>query len=1517
MVDLGQDTTFLTGQSIKGYTLHELVGTGNFGAVYRASQTSVGREVAVKVILPKYANDATFIRKFESEARLVARLEHPHIVPLHDYWRDPNGAYLVMRYLSAGSLRRLLSQQNALTIETIERFVSQLCEALNIAHRNQVIHRDIKPDNILVDDDASNAFLTDFGIAKHLSGSTEYAEEDGLTGTPAYASPEQIRSQKLLPASDIYSLAFTIYEMIVGHSPFYDKNIAQIIYAHLEYPIPPHDAIPQPVFDVLKVATAKVAENRYQDAISFAQAFATALASNVISVTPEPIVEINPYKGLRAFEEADSSDFFGRENLVDDLLQKLDEDHRRSNFLALVGPSGSGKSSVVKAGLIPSLREGALPNSQDWFILDMTPSDKPIESLATVLLSIAINPPDNIERTLREKSDGLVQAIRTILTPQQKIFLYIDQFEEVFTNLHDHKTQEHFLALLQTAVEELNEQFILVITLRADFYDRPLLVEGFADLIRTRTAVIVPLNSDELRATIVEPAARVGLNIDQDLLATIVADVQNEPGALPLLQYALTEIFEQRDGNTFTLAAYQAIGGVTGALARRAEEIFLEQDAAEQQVIQQIFMRLVALGEGTEDTRRRATWHELISVAPQVAIVQHVLDTFGKYRLLSFDSDPQSREPTVEVAHEALIRQWGRLRDWLNESRQDIRNQRLLASAAQEWLDSHHDSSFLLRGARLVQFEEWQKDLHLALTQSELEYLMASIAERTKQEEAEQIRQENEQRLEQRAQSRTRNLLVVMSVATLLSIALSAFAFNQQAVARAAEQQAQARANQLLSLNLADQAQQAFDNGDRDTAVALVLNATDINREDPAVERALAFIAYASGTRLLFDNHDGAIFNVIVSPDGQRVLSTSGRLFPTDALNDASVRYWDLNTGEEIWRYSDFNDSVYSVAFSPNGTYAFIGSEDNSLRRINLETQEVDRFYEGHTEAVFSLAVSPNGQYLASASGDVFASVLRIGFQSVDNSVRIWDIETGEQLRIFEGHEAVVLGVWFHPLDENLIFSASGDGTVRIWNIETGEEVQQFDSDGWVSAADISPDGRYVVAATGAPTDTIVRTGAPTIIMWDTETGQEVGRFDGHTEAIISVQFSPDGTRLISSSQDKTVRLWDVDTQEQIEAFSEHTGFVTYTRFVGDGSQAISSSQDGTIRLWDLERGELVQEQDIANSIQDIDVDIESEYAAFILEDGIVQVLDTINNELILDYTPQVDDTIEQVQLNADASQLALGTSTGTIIVLDLPSAEEIMRVAGHNDPIRDLAFSPDGQTIASSSGKPLDIESEDTSIRLWNIETGEEILYIDTPNAPIWSLAFNAEGTQLLSGSGDTVRTTAENIASIWDVTTGEEIQRFVGHNLAVFDANFSPDGTMVVTASADNTIVIWDVETGTEIRRLLGHRDVVYRAIFTPDNRTILSSSDDMSIIQWDVQTGTEIRRFNEPQSPVLIVELGQDGRTALSATTEGTLMWWRIDLTIDDIIEWTQANRYIPTLPCNTLLAESGAICEELEQ
>lgn len=1469
------------GRVIKSYELEGLIGMGGFGAVYRARQAIVEREVAIKIIWPAFANHPNFIRHFEAEAQVVAGLEHPYIVPLYDYWRDPEGAYIVMRWLRGGHLRQLMDEQGALPVGRVNHLLENISAALALAHRYGVVHRDLKPENILLDEDG-NAYLADFGIAQILSKSANKQDELSGMGSPAYAAPEQLAGSLTSSQSDIYSLGILLFEMLTGQHPFpelADYSLTQMLQARLTTPLPLISTLrpdlPMRLDEVLQRATAFDPKSRYPDALSlthdFQQVTGQGLRLSPSTVTPSRPRELipNPYKGLRAFQETDAANFFGREALTQRLLKRFSEQSAYSRFLAVVGPSGSGKSSAVRAGLIPELRRGALAGSATWFYDQFAPGTQPFNALETVLMSLAAQPPQDLPQRLRATPQGFASVLNDCLPDaNSELCLFIDQFEEVFTQA-DPAELEIFLLSLYHAVANKHSRLRLIVAIRADFYDRPLLQPFISDLVRDRTEVIVPLSPSELERAIVEPARRVNVSFEAGLVTAIINEVKEQLGALPLLQYALSELFELRDGAHITPLAYKELGGVRGALARRADAIYQQAPAVEREAMRQLFLRLITLGEGTEDTRRRALLSEVSAIqdderlSPQV--MRQVVEDLGKARLLTFDRDPITRSPTVEVAHEAIIREWTRLRNWLDDSRNDVRQQRTLANLAHEWEKARRDASYLLVGGRLQEFERWTSETQLLLTREEQDYLNASVQGRLQAEAIERQQEARELRLKRLSLLRLRLLVAVLALAFVGALSLTGFAFSERsraesAALRAEESALRANQNAAISRSVAFEAsaRNALAEGDGDLALALALRSVQDMQgmsAPPQSLASLALVAQARGTRSILTGHEAWVTSVDISPDQRWIASGS---------NDATVRLWSVETGDPYRLLQGHNGDINTLEFSPDGSALVTAASDFSVIVWDVATGQARLRLNEHQAPVRSARFAAQAQQVISIAGaSVFvwsaetgelvrqmagtgASLtslavapdgVRVALGARDGRLMLWDSALAEPIAELTGHRAAI-GDLIFSADGQSLLSAADDGVLILWDVATAREVRRFASSTTeLRGLAFLTDGLIVAGGVDG-----------TLHLWDSTTGTQVERLRGHSDAILSLALSPDGQFAVTGAKDQHLRLWNIGNAGELRRYTGHSNRLAALAVSANGETFYSASADGTLRHWQMNQAQALK---------------------------------------VFTYP----EALSALALSSDEQSLLVGGRAGRLWWVEAQTGTILADLAddGHQATLAQVRF-------LQQAGQALSLDSDGVLLK-WDLTTGQVLQRWQTSQATTYDFVLSPDERSLALAD-------ARGEIQVLDLATGAELRRLSGHSAAIYRLSMSDDGRRLASVGRDGIIFVWDWQTGQEISRLVATDiSVLWSVDFSPYSGTddayqLAVGASDGRVTVWDVQERSIAQRFRLPNLPIFALQYAPDGRSLITGDTQNLVAWRTFS---DDLLAWTLTNRYQRPLTC----------------
>jgi class 3 adenylate cyclase/WD40 repeat protein len=864
-------------------------------------------------------------------------------------------------------------------------------------------------------------------------------------------------------------------------------------------------------------------------------AFRRALGPAAVAVADGAGVR-NPYKGLRAFEEADAADFFGREALTEHLVERL----ATTRFLAVVGPSGSGKSSVVRAGLVPALRSGALEGSERWRIAQMFPGAYPLEELEAALLRIVDDAPGSLIEQLEDGERGLVRALKRILPDDgSELVLVLDQLEEVFTLVGDEERRVHFLAILERAVADPHSRLRIVATLRADFYDRPLLYSGFAELLRDYVEALVPLTPDEFERAIARPAERAGATFEPGLLAELVADVASEPGALPLLQYALTELYERREGSVLTRDAYRAIGGVSGALAGRAEELYEGLPEPAQEAARQLFLRLVTLGEGVEDTRRRVDRAELAALEVEQGALEEALGAFGSSRLLSFDRDPRTATPTVEVAHEALLREWARLRRWIDSARDELRLHRRLAEGAREWAHADRDPSFLLRGSQLAQYDALADESRIALTGVEREFVTAS----REAARDELLRQ-------QRANRRLKALLAAAAVLLLVAIAAGVVALLQRSSAKHEATVALARelgARAVIEPRL-------------DRAMLLATEAVNVDASRETEGTLLSTLVRSPAAISTFSSP-------ITDRPQQITLSPDGRTLEV-VENTNFARFYDTATRAE--RRPPLPNALHlAAAYSKDGKVLLLfrtptatappavdvrnGRTLAHIRWLRLEK----RWFDEPTSVFEPLLVSPDDRtaYLVYSLFDPATQ------RDTQTYVDTWDLRSGKKTH---SQAVPAKGVFDAHIEPSGALTILADDRVLTLDGRSLKPLASrpvhLPANSVQAGAALSHDDRTIVVGlgTGSVSFVDVRTDRTTI-----GTGKTGA-------AVQAVGFSPTRHVAVTTDENGHVTVWNPQTGDVLETFTGHEDRTLGLAFSADGRTVYTCSLDGAIFGWDL-----------------------------------------------------------------------------------------------------------------------------------------------------------------------------------------------------------------------------------------------------------------------------------------------------------------------------------------------------------
>ena len=1195
-----------------------------------------------------------------------------------------------------------------------------------------------------------------------------------------------------------------------------------------------------------------------------------------------------PYPGLSAFEARDARWFFGRERLTDELVARV----RSRRFTAVFGASGSGKSSLLHAGLIARIgrsadagKHGATRGTgqSTWPVVSFTPGTHPLDECAARLAALANGSAPDLHRQLRDDPRALhLAALQALVDRPQgtDLLVMVDQFEEVFT-LCAEQERTQFLRLLLSAATEPNSRTRVVVGVRADFYPRCAQYPDLVEALRDAQVLVGPMSTEELRRAISSPAAAVDCVVEGALLARIVADAAGQPGALPLISHALRETWRRRRGNTLTAAGYEAAGGINHALSRTAEATYQALSANQQRVARAILLRLVALGEGTEDTKRPVARREF-----NADETGPVLDALARARLVTLDAD------TVELTHEALLSAWPRLRRWIDEDRAALLIQQQLIDAAIAWERAAQDTAHLYRGSRLATAAEWAARDHAVPPSERVQrFLAASL---------------RQARRGARIQGTALTALITLALTTSL---LAVLASQQRATAQ--RERDQAVAGQLLN-----EAEHLRDI-DPSLAAQMMLASYRVKASSNSYTDLLGMENVPLARTLT--GHAGAVYGTAFAPDG-RTLATCGK--------DGTVQLWNVTDSARPRPWAPPVDTgggaVHAVAFSPDSRTLATADDDGIVQLRNVTHPAAPR--------ALGIALREASSHAAMVSVSFSTDGSRLAGASQDGSLQVWNVTDPARpapLGQPFANGAPVSSATLSP-DGRTLAVADADDTVRLWNITDPARPLLWSAPipgpathaiaGHVNTAytvAFSPDGRTLAAGYY---DFTIR-------LWDvadparpTPLGSPLA---GHTNIVVSVAFSPDGRVLASAGYDHTVRLWDVTDLAHPVALGQpllgHSSIVNQVAFSPDGHLLATAAEDSTTRLWDLPRTRLVAHSSFVNGVA---FSPDGHTLASVSSDGTVRLWNLADPAHPVPWgLPLTGHTssIVRVAYSPDGRTLATAARDNTVRLWDVTNPARAAAVGpaltGPTGYMLTVAFSPDGRTLAGSGA--------DYSIRLWNATDPANPRALAPPltghhNYVFW-LTFNPRGTTLASGGAD-------DTLRLWNLTDPAHPTAWGNGTLAGTDGIlagvFTRDGSVLITGHDDHSIRFWHLADPRHPTMfgppLTGHTGYVYWVGLSPDGRTLISTSDEGTIRLWnvtDLDHPTAIGgAVTDHTGPIDNAALSPDGRILATASDDRTVNLTNLDITyaIDRVCAttgdaltpavWT---RYLPTVaysrPC----------------
>jgi WD40 repeat protein len=1227
----------------------------------------------------------------------------------------------------------------------------------------------------------------------------------------------------------------------------------------------------------------------------------------------------NPYKGLLYFDETDAERFFGRERLTEQLYARLTEllvrDEGKLRLLPVLGPSGSGKSSLVRAGLVPRLARERLAQLIEPRVLVLTPGAHPLQSLARALARLSPGDATPLAREeeylnfLVKHPDGLRRIVDSVFDlGAARLILVIDQFEELYVTAAGPKEREafeeerdRFIATLIDAASDPSGHVIAVTAMRSDFWGATQRHPELNAQMAHWGFLVPAMGKEELEDAIRKPAeqAQWPYRFQEAFVDLLVKEVLGEPGSLPLLQFALQRVWDALPADpAVTLDKLGGFGGVVAGYAENEFGCLSERDRA---IVRRAFLAMVNLGEGAADTRRRASLDEITAGAAFAERELAVLRRFSRPDARLITLGQAGGAVTFEVAHETLIRQWDRLQSWLNENREDLRFLARARDAATWWEEGKGP---LWRSFQLKQLCEFAQRTPENMTERLARFRDASLAE------------------ESRERRRRWQSWAAAGVILLLVLGVASAVVTGERTDK----------NHAEFHSLVEQAERATQNRDYFQALQKAVRAwslgqeTDADYEQRAYEvvretltanqrlirlmqhdapvRAVAFdrtgerfvSAADDKTARLWEAHSGAAIGQPMRHGGPVVVAVfdpKGEILATGSEN--AVRLWDARTGYPIGKPMSHDGPVTALGFNPTSTLLISGSKDKTARLWNIRTSEPVGSLMLHDGAVTDVAFDLSGERVVTASEDATA--------------RLWDVLTGKVIGKPMEHQNAVLAIAVDPKGQ-LIATGSLDKTARLWNAGTAEPVgEPMAHKGPVWAVDFDPTGGIVITGSGDKTARL----------WKVPECVPFGKPMQHEGRVTGAVFAPNGQFVLTGSSDKTARLWNSRTGEPIGKPMQHGGAVTAIAFNYSDGEIVTGSEDHTVHLWDTSKAEPIENPlPHYGPVTAVAFDPKGELIATGSADNTAKLWNARTAEPI-GSAMQHDGPVLAIVFGPEGDTLVTGSGDGTARLWDAKTTEPIGQPMRHDGAVLALAFDKRGTILATGS--------EDATARLWNARTTEPLGKPMKHDGAVVALAVDSPGMVIATASGDTARLwdartgapkgqpmqhrddiTAiafdptgtlvatgarwhDKMARIWGAGAGAPVGTPMPHFSDVLALAFDPTGEVLATGSADNMARLWNAHTGEPLGKPMVHDGPVVSVVFDPRNRLLATASGDFTARLWNAHSGEPIGKPMMHDGPVLAVAFDRRGKLLATGAEDNKARLW-LSLSTQTLFERARA-------------------------